>query len=81
MKIQKKLWKPTTYFKIIDGSFLNKPREIPGSAKYAGFRTGVGRGMYSAKSFPGTETLSQPFKQALIQAANNSLAESTWSQE
>ena len=65
---------------IIDGSFRHQPKKVPGSAKYAGFRPGVGKGMYSARSFPGIQALCPRLKQALIQAANNSLAESTWSQ-
>ena len=36
--------------------------------------------MYSSKSFPGTGSLSHHLLSALINAANNSLANSTWSQ-
>ena len=70
----------TTQTIITDGSFHHQPKKVPGSAKYAGFRPGVGKGMYTARSFPGTESLNPKLKQALIQAANNSLAETTWRQ-
>jgi len=70
----------TTQTIITDGSFHHQPKKVPGSAKYAGFRPGVGKGMYTARSFPGTESLNPKLRQALIQAANNSLAETTWRQ-
>ena len=63
----------------VAGLMPNEPIAIPGAAKYQGYRGGT-KGWYTPGSFPNLTNLSAPFLNALIDAANNSLSQKTWSQ-